>query len=89
MESKRLITVKTFFEYIFSDENTQGVTISENAIEQMDENHLNVLRQMLKNCIILPYHCLYDWTVEDEKQGDFKTKDLELVRFVQGDKKYQ
>lgn len=80
---KRLITVKTFFEYIFSDENTSGVSISEKAIEDMNNFTFESLEKLLLDCKILPYHCLYNWTDEDEKLGDFETKNLQLVRKVE------
>lgn len=78
---KKVVTVKTFFEWVFSDENSQGVSISEESIDHMNDFTFNYLKQLFLNINVLPYHCIHKWE-EEELEGDFDTQDLELVKNV-------
>ncbi len=79
---KRKVLLKTFFQFAFSDKNTCGVTISDEAVQEMHGVVLDSLKQLFLNYETIPYHCLYNWTDEDNKGEIFYTKDLELVKSI-------
>ena len=76
------VLVKTFFEWVFSDENSQGVSINKESIDHMNDFTFNYLKQLFLDISVLPFHCIHNWEEED-LDGDFNTEDLELVKSIE------
>lgn len=74
---KKKVKVIDFFNWVFSDENGEGVTINQNTINNWNEFTFHHINNLFIDCKVIPKRLVVG---EYDQSGDYKTEELELIR---------
>ena len=73
----KTVLAKDFFIWLYSDENEEGVTITQETINNWNPFTFSLLEEAFKDCIVIPNRLIQGDT---SNGGDSLAKDLVLVR---------
>ena len=73
----KIVKLKVFLEWYFSDENEEGCAISDKAISNITNRQYDSIITLFRDCKLIPKRLVEG---KSHKAGDYKTKCLILIK---------
>ena len=85
LKKRKAVLVKDFLEWYLSDENDEGCSITQTAVNHYSDAQIRSIKHLFDACVVLPERITIGYLyygIPLSERGDYDVKDLELIRKI-------